>query len=70
MKKEECVELLNDAMTSFRNRGEYHTKFDDAFTEAISAIEKIQCLTDRPCSVCKYHSEKGCSQWNCIFDEL
>jgi hypothetical protein len=29
----------------------------------------LECLTDRPCSVCKFHKEKGCSKWECVFEE-
>lgn len=25
-------------------------------------------LTDRPCEVCKHHSENGCTEWKCIFE--
>lgn len=32
--------------------------------------ELLECLIDRPCPACKHHKEKGCSQWNCVFDEI
>lgn len=31
--------------------------------------EILACLTDRPCTVCKFHSEEGCGKWNCVFEE-
>ena len=31
--------------------------------------EKLSCLIDRPCTACKFHKEKGCSKWSCIFEE-
>ena len=31
--------------------------------------EQLSCLTDRPCAVCKYHSDNGCSQWKCVFEQ-
>lgn len=31
--------------------------------------EQLACLTGRPCTVCSKHTEKGCSSWNCIFEE-
>lgn len=31
--------------------------------------EKLSCLTDRPCSVCKHKSENGCAKWACVFEE-
>lgn len=31
--------------------------------------EMLACLTDRPCAVCKYHSDNGCTQWKCVFEQ-
>lgn len=31
--------------------------------------EMLACLTDRPCDVCKFHTEKGCKKWSCVFEE-
>jgi len=31
--------------------------------------EQLACLTDRPCAVCKFHTEKGCNRWTCVFEE-
>ena len=31
--------------------------------------EQLACLTDRPCAVCSKHTDKGCSSWNCVFEE-
>ena len=31
--------------------------------------EQLSCLTDRPCAVCKHHTDNGCSQWKCVFEE-
>lgn len=31
--------------------------------------EQLSCLTDRPCAVCKHHTDNGCTQWKCVFDE-
>jgi len=30
--------------------------------------ELLECLKDRPCDACKFHSDKGCSKWDCVFD--
>ena len=42
----------------------------DALEMAIKALERMSYLTDRPCSVCKFHGENGCSKWNCVFEEV
>ena len=31
--------------------------------------EQLACLTGRPCDVCKFHDEKGCHKWSCVFEE-
>ena len=31
--------------------------------------ELLSCLTDRPCEVCKFHGDSGCSKWNCVFEQ-
>ena len=49
-------------LKSFHN-GSYGTDID----EAIEAIEQISCLTDRPCSVCRFKTENGCSCYECVF---
>ena len=38
-----------------------------AFDRAIEAVEQVSCLTDRPCSVCRFKTENGCSRWECVF---
>lgn len=41
----------------------------EAYDVAIKALEKIDHLTDRPCEVCEYHGEHGCSKWTCVFTD-
>lgn len=36
---------------------------------AISALENIGHLKDRPCSVCEFHKENGCCKWTCVFTD-
>jgi len=43
----------------------------EAYNVAIKALENISHITDRPCDVCEFHTEQGCTQWKCVFcDEL
>ena len=37
----------------------------DAYFNIGGFLDKY--LTDRPCSVCKFHTEHGCSKWECVF---
>lgn len=48
------------------HNGSYGADID----EAIEAIEQIRCLTDRPCNVCKFKTENGCSCYECVFKEV
>lgn len=34
------------------------------------ANDKLKYLTDRPCEVCEFHSDNGCSRWRCVFEEV
>ena len=46
----------------------------EAMRKAIKALELLDTLTDRPCSVCRHHKERtefevgGCCKWDCVFD--
>ena len=31
--------------------------------------EQLACLKDRPCDVCKMRTDKGCSSWECVFEQ-
>ena len=37
--------------------------------EKMTIAEQLSCLTDRPCDVCKFHTENGCDRWECVFEE-
>lgn len=39
----------------------------EALDMAIEALEQISHLKGRPCEVCEYHTENGCSEWECVF---
>ena len=41
----------------------------EALDLAIKALEQISHLKGRPCEVCEFHSDNGCSKWKCIFEE-
>lgn len=61
-----------DAIYELKNAAWLGTDHSRARTEeaveiAIKALENIGHLTDRPCDVCEFHKENGCSQWTCVF---
>lgn len=41
----------------------------EALEMGIKALRSMEMLTERPCSVCKYHVG-GCSAWKCPFEEV
>ena len=59
MTKEEAIKVLNMV--------EAHGIAEEAKQMAMKALENIGHLTDRPCDVCEFHGENGCSQWTCVF---
>lgn len=50
-----------------------YLKFSGFSDEQIKAIEGAftweltECLTDRPCDVCRFKTENGCNRWECVF---
>ena len=42
---------------------------EKALDTAIKALEQTSHLKGRPCEVCEFHSDNGCSKWKCIFEE-
>ena len=63
MTREEAIE----ALTSKDVCNPYITL--EALDMAISALEKLSHLTDRPCSVCEFKKENGCCKWSCVFED-
>lgn len=61
--KEECYigDLLNLDRTRIVNI---------ALDDAVAALETISHLTDRPCSACEFHTDAGCSKFDCVFDKF
>ena len=57
--------LLN---TAWLGTDEDRDKTEEAVKVAITALELLDTLIDRPCSACRYHKENGCCKWNCVFD--
>lgn len=35
----------------------------------MTRAEILDCLTDRPCDVCKFHESGKCERWDCVFEE-
>ena len=63
------VEVTKHMLSRFVIYEPYQNKgYGTAITEAIKALEQISHLTDRPCSVCEFHKEDGCSKWECVFE--
>ena len=75
MTNEEAIEELKAIKSAYGDK-HFHTarlmqSEHEALDMAIQALENIGHITDRPCDVCEYHSENGCTQWKCVFcDEL
>ena len=70
MTNQETIANLNMISVAFVEpvTKEQRKLIDDTFEMAIQAVENIGHLTDRPCSVCEFHKEKGCCKWDCVFE--
>lgn len=55
-----------EAIAKLKNFAD-HCYPNTEFLIAIKAIEQIGCLTDRPCSVCRFKTKNGCNRWECVF---
>ena len=74
MTKQEAKIILEDNKPSIIFEDEEAQKrmadIHKALDMAISAIELIGHLNNRPCEACEFHKEEGCCKWNCVFDDL
>ena len=43
-------------------------EYNEARERSKKALELLDTLTDRPCSVCRHRKENGCCKWDCVFD--
>lgn len=64
MTNEEAIVILKNTIKKPNTEDGY---LGQALNMAIKALEQTSHLTDRPCSACEYHTENGCSKWNCVF---
>lgn len=62
MRNDEVIQYLE------KIKQEYDCSYEEvALNMAVEAIEQIECLTDRPCNVCRFKTENGCYRWECVF---
>ena len=74
MTNEESIKTIMESESCFCKHGAFkdcnsRCKYRETLNTAIKALERMCYLTDRPCSACKFHSEDGCSRWECEFSE-
>ena len=70
MTREEAIEVLKAYRNKLTNSVSNQLDGDiETFEMAISALENIGHLKDRPCSVCEFHKEDGCCKWTCAFTD-
>lgn len=73
MTREEAIRILEDNKPTIIFEDEETQKrmadIWNALDMAIQVLEKLSYLKDRPCEVCKCHTEHGCSEWSCVFEE-
>ena len=59
-----------EAIKNLKKLKSYHNgSYGTAIDMAIKVLEQISHLKGRPCEVCDFHSDNGCSKWKCVFEE-
>lgn len=73
----DVIETYNMAIQALEyDDAKYHEEHgevviaDVVWDDALKAKQAVSHLKDRPCEACEYHSERGCSKWDCVFDEV
>lgn len=49
---------------------DYTKEDEDALQLAVKHSQILSKLQDRPCSACRCHTDSGCSQFCCPFDDV
>lgn len=68
-----AIEIIRDGMEIKRHPKDLTltvAEVEEAKQMAISALENIGHLKDRPCTVCEFKKENGCCKWTCVFEEV
>lgn len=65
---EENIKIIQDYII-FNHMSDF-PKIQKAMEDAVDALWLIDQLKDRPCAACKFHKQNGCSQWECVFDDM
>ena len=61
--------MTNKQAIDVLNMVEAHGIADDAKKQAITALDLISHLKDRPCEACEFKVDGNCQKWACVFDE-
>lgn len=68
MTNEEAVKWLKQIkIVGYQQNLLNHT---EAVDMAIKALKQTSYLTDRPCGACQFHTNNGCTKWECVFSEV
>ncbi len=66
MNIQRALEILNE--TSFLARDKEAKEIEEAIQTTTEAVKTLTYLKDRPCDVCKFRTENGCTEWYCVFE--
>ena len=74
MTRSNAIEELKAIKSAYSDKEFHEARLmkseEEALDMGVKAIDLIMHLKDRPCDACEFHKEKGCSKWDCVFDEL
>ena len=69
MTNEEAREILKRVEIAKPIKFEDYADMREALDMAIKALEQTSHLIARPCEMCEFYTEDGCSKWECVFEE-
>jgi len=68
-----CNEQLRLFMVAEDAANDTNRFLEESYTAldmSINALRNMELLTDRPCLICKNHTDTGCKEWDCPFDSV
>lgn len=71
MTSEEAIKIFEERLSVADGYKDYGgvQEYIEAMKNAISALNLISHIKDRPCDACDYNKGNGCTRWGCAFDE-
>ena len=69
--KKKALEVLREMKDDCNDtlHGVHYVTKEETLEMAITALDLISHLKDRPCEACEFKVDGNCQKWACVFDE-